>query len=741
MALPKIEIPISLTRTADFKRDLSSMASAVEKMEQRAVKAKEFSVKQADTLQAASNRRQQTEAEKSAAYMARVRERSALIAGRFYAKQVAEETRLEQQKTRMIEREVAKQARIRQKASDGLVKDITSKIGNAVGGATSMLATAASIGGGFAVGDALRYKLSAGSAATNAAIAAGGALSKDDFLNMSKSPSKRLGIDQTDIIKGMHAYIGKTGRGDMLNADAVNFMADVAKSQDISMETVGNVMGQMQVQNPRASMEEIKRLVYAAVYQGKQGSIEFNTMGESLAKATASKANYAGNSLDNMQKLAGFAQIAMGATGDPAEAATAVEHLSKSFSAKRQNWINTVEDPTGKGGLVKDPNELIKKAFQKTGGNALQLRALFDERGFKVIEPLIETFNAAEKDKKGSGVEAVMTRIKGAQAGNMSPEDLQKDLLEKMKDPVEQLNVVMNTLRQNIGEQVLPTFIKLVNKLPELIPYIEKLTEKFIELVDYFVDNPFKTVFVGLGIAVANAIVSSVVEAGIGALIEGTLATSLAVIAPEAIAVGLALAGLAYVLYGIADELDHQLGSEAKGRKDANTDIDEVKKLEANVAKGEAVEKAGGGDLVKKAAQEALEKKKAEIAEKAAKEEAKIKAEKEQAEKDNPPTLMSTTFGYDNIPADVRQKIKDDETKIKTYEEKMRAAGLLPQAAPGSGQPPVLNDTEAEDRALLAAEVQKKAAEQFSESVNTLANKNLNFSFSPGPISDPLNGR
>ena len=529
--LPKVKIDIVVGGVPGFNKTLSNISDNVDKMEKRVLQLQQKAMEKKAALYKKDSSTRMSAEEKTEAYLAKVREKSADMAVKFYAKQVAEEIKLEQQKTRGIERELAKQSAIRQRAASSIIKGVGSSVSSVASGAKNLLGSAVGVGGAFAVADALRYNLKAGSAATDAEIAAGHEVKKGQFLKLSKSPSQRLGINQSDIIGGMQAYIAKTGDAKSLDQDLVNYMADVAKSQGLETKTVGETLGQLKLQNPSMKNDEIKQIANIIIGQGKSGAVEFSDAAKTMPKALATAGKYGGDRMTVLRELGALGQIGVGPNGDVEGSATSVEHFADDTIKKEKFWTQKGMKIRSKSGGLKDPRELLKEIYTHVGSNIFEQRKLLGVHSGRLTEPLNEIYNEAEKKKKGTGTDAVLANFDKITNTMLTAEQLQEDLVLKMKDPVEQLNVVMNQLKQQVGEQVLPAFIRLVNKLPEIIEVITKL-------VGWIEQNPLLAAFTAAGAVVVKAAGEIALSNIAQATFTGNLGTAATSLAGFATAVG-----------------------------------------------------------------------------------------------------------------------------------------------------------------------------------------------------------
>ncbi len=602
MSLPRIEVQVVANGVSETVKALAGIGAAEEKLARNRDRIRERSATYAGKFaqqQAAAEAREmaktQSAAERSAASVERAKEQSFKRIARWAEKQASDEIRAEQKKTQAIEAEARKQAGIRQRSAEHIGRSVASAVGSAVNTAKNLLVATAGIGGGFGLADSLRYGLKAGTAATNLQIASSGEVSKEEALASSKKTSLRTGIDQSDVIKGLQAYVGKTGKG-AEGKEMLDFMADVSKSQNVDMGEIGKAMGQMRVQNKDATPAELQQLMLSAVAQGKAGSIEITDMAGALVKATASKSSYAGNGVENMKKLAGLTQIAMAGSSDAEMAGTAVAHLSTDIMREKDKWQSKlgikVTDKSGK--FLDDPVRLLEEMVVRTKGAPIAQAGLLGERSKYVATGMNDVYRAAEEKQKGSGREALHKYNEGVIKAQMSVAELQADLVTKMKDPIEVLNKVLNELRMNVGEQVLPEFVKLANKLPELVPVITSIVDSMVKLANWVVDNPLKAAFVTMGALMVE---------GIAKLFAAEAMSKLIAAAGPA---GIIAAAIPLIAIGIASYVDHKSKEEKKAKEREGVsaaqkdlaDLADLKQQQSDIESGKAPRAVGDVDML-----------------------------------------------------------------------------------------------------------------------------------------------
>lgn len=82
----------------------------------------------------------------------------------------------------------------------------------------------------------------------------------------------------------------------------------------------------------------------------------------------------------------------------------------------------------------------------------------------------------------------------------------------------------MNQLRDAVGTELVPEFIKLVPVLKEAIPTIKELLQGFVSIAQWAAENPIAASLVGLGALIGKELVTEIASAKIGELIRTMIA-------------------------------------------------------------------------------------------------------------------------------------------------------------------------------------------------------------------------
>jgi hypothetical protein len=238
-------------------------------------------------------------------------------------------------------------------------------------------------------------------------------------------------------------------------------------------------------------------------------------MAKIVGEVAGTSGMYGGDQTKNQGKLLGLTQIA-GRVADPAEAATAVRKFAADMTEAGNQKVTYKNkdkhlDTLDAQGRLKDPAEILEQLFAKSGGKNLHSFGL-GERSIKLAQALLPTYDAAEAKQKGSGAKAVGDEVRAYETLSASAENANKDFELVMRTNGERIDQAFNHLKEVIADKAAPFLERFVNKLPELVPKVEKFIDIVGRLADWFTDNPFK----GIGAIVLASIAKDLAAAAVG---------------------------------------------------------------------------------------------------------------------------------------------------------------------------------------------------------------------------------
>jgi len=491
--------------------------------------------KRAATAEIAEQKRVTRSAEQEekrrASFRSRLRERSATMAGQHAATTARQE---QGQANRLANRE----RNTREHYANAVVGAAGRGVHNAARATYRVGAAAAGmvgqIGGGFSVADAVSGEANLERQAallSNAAYIPGKTerVSTKDIVSRVKASSIATGQDASDVLEGLNAFTAKTGDYKS-GAENLDFFGKTSKSTGASMKDIMRTAGTLKVQNKDLSAEQIKSLTLSTVMQARQGSVEFEDMARAGGKITRTAVSYAGDQGENQRKLLGLAQIGMKASGnDVSESATSLANVS-SDALKHRDKVGALlgkDFLNAKGQVAKGPGEFIADVMEKTGGNLAKIADLgFGKQAIKTFQSASGTFNDAEakvgvgtKEGRAAGKAAVLREQQDITATKYDEGDMQRDFANVMKTSAELFEGAVRSFKTEVGEKLLPEFVKLVPILQKLVPTIQQFLAGLIEVAKWATEHPFA----GMAAIITASIAKEIAMAAIGETIKKLL--------------------------------------------------------------------------------------------------------------------------------------------------------------------------------------------------------------------------
>ena len=288
-------------------------------------------------------------------------------------------------------------------------------------------------------------------------------------------------------------------------------MAKLSKALGANMEDVGAAAGEVSLRlgDIPNKGKIITNIMAVIAQQGKTGAIEMRDMAKNLGTVLASAQKFGSGPEQASKDLGALFQVAKkGGSKNAAASATGVSSfvagLTNPAELKRLQGMGINVFSNKEHTKFNSVGEIAAAALFKTGGDLGKLGGVFkNQRAMSVVSGLGQIYGDAEKDKKGSGVDAVKAYFEKMGKG-MSQEDLDPSLKEAMgtsATKVQQFNTQMEEVGEKLAGKLLPAFEKLE-------PYALKAADALARIVDIAVDNP--------GSAITAAIVASIAKAAVG---------------------------------------------------------------------------------------------------------------------------------------------------------------------------------------------------------------------------------
>lgn len=457
-----------------------------------------------------------------------------------------EKTRIFQQQERERARAAMQSAREVSRSSGGpgfrqvVGGGITKGLGSLASGAAKVGGLALAAGGGLAISDMLSYETAgqrkAAQVSNQIAQFSKQRVGTDAIQRLARGAQASSGVKANDLLGGFSEYLAASSDFDPKDTgksqELMAFLGKVSQATGSDVTDIFRTAGTLKSQNKNMTDDQLKNMFLAVVSQGSEGAVELKDLAKYSEKITSSSAQYQGDQSANQRKLLGLAQLVkpISPTG---EIGSSIEHFaSDAQSAPHRKKIAAAlgRDLYNEAGQIKSPEELLLRGMNYAKGDVSKLQALgFGERGIDVFRAMGGTYNEAAGATKGTAAEkhaAAMAAVRAKVerqlgAAGYSQSDLEKDVATSRSTRGAKTEEAFQQLRDKIADGLLPVIDKWVDKLPQILPVVEKIIERFGAFASWVADNPVKAGLLGLGAAISKEILAQLATAQLGKLLGG----------------------------------------------------------------------------------------------------------------------------------------------------------------------------------------------------------------------------
>lgn len=460
---------------------------------------------------------------------------------RHEARQLAEQRRADAASIREAERTARAQARTAQahaRATQRVLSTYAGGVARGVRGAAGLGASAlragvglATVGGGLAIGNAVRVNMSEQALATQLANQASDRADPNLRNKLLQESQGVKGFTGSEALGAMSEFVAKTGDLDTAR-QIIGDLGQLSLATGADLNDLGATAGQAfnvlkdQISDPIERVKELNSLMGALAQQGAMGAVEMKDLAGDFGKLGAATRSFEGGAPELLRTMGAFAQMAVargGAEGS-ADASTASSRLASDIVTNKKkfaavlgpNAIKSKIDPT----KLRDPLAIMLDVLDKTKGDVEKTSGLFGMESRKIFNSLAASYSEAEKKQKGSGRRAVTEEFNRFAGAELSPEAIAGKADLRMSDVDMQLKDAAKNFNREVGGKLLPELTKLIPKIAELTPQVVALTESAINAAKWLAENPFA----GAGIIVGGYIVKELAVAGIGQAVSSILA-------------------------------------------------------------------------------------------------------------------------------------------------------------------------------------------------------------------------
>ncbi len=336
------------------------------------------------------------------------------------------------------------------------------------------------LGGGFSVADSvqrgvsLRHDAAVLSASTELAGPTARKIGTNEIVSKARAIGAEQGIDPAEVLKGFDEVKKLTGDLDK----AMQIMPGIAKLATATggkLSEMSGLAANILASNPSISNKDLDAQMRVFTRQGVVGGVEVADFAKYGSRLTAGASLFGGDSSKNQATLGAIAQISRqyGGAASPAEATLAAQRFAtdtaKHAGTLKKHGINVSD---GQGNL-KDAQTILAEMVDKTGGDVTKLGSMgLGERGVKALTGVSAIYkNAGGGDKGRDAVKQEFAKYTtGVSAGEVDTAS---------KRVLGEADAKMEQIRQKFDQAVSE---KLIPKLLELIPVLEKLIPDFVNL-------------------------------------------------------------------------------------------------------------------------------------------------------------------------------------------------------------------------------------------------------------------
>lgn len=426
--------------------------------------------------------------------------------------------------------ENAYKARQRTAASvrTGAATTVGGSVKKILGVGANALALGGGLLGGLAAGGAIESEIEIRAAASRLANQVRQPEIKGDLAKEAKGVRGFSGMEAMGALEQFTNITGDLDTARQLLPDLGKLALATGTDLGELAATAGNAFIPLkdQISDPTERLRQMKDVMAALAGQGAVGAVEIKQLASYFAGLAATSNRFTGNKADLLKTMGAITQAARqrGGAADAAEAVTSTERFSSDVISKQKKLAALGVDVTAEGGTkLADPQEIITRILEKTGGKLGPIGDLFGERGIRAIQGFSPLFVEAEKKKKGGGRAAVAAEFKRLKGAQFSTEDIARGAQNRYSDEDIRLKEAQKAFNDAVGTKLLPVLTELIPKFTELLPRIADLSGVLADFANHVINNPIPDI----GALIAGKIALDLAGAGLGAVIKQALTQGL----------------------------------------------------------------------------------------------------------------------------------------------------------------------------------------------------------------------
>lgn len=297
------------------------------------------------------------------------------------------------------------------------------------------------------------------------------------------------GTTADQALDAMSAFVTLTG--DLKTAQSsISTFATASKASGADMKDVAEATASISKQFQIVDPKQIKDVLAAMIYQGKEGAIMLPEMAAGLQKIAAAGAAFGvSKDVGGVRKLGGLVQMARGGTGSAEQAFTAVEAVFRGLTEKGKELkaahVNVYEGH-GASKHTRSIDDILVDVVSKAGGkdigkkNAV-ISQIFGSEGMRAISPMVGIYQSAFANAKGqgggpatdaertaAGVEALRKALGDLTTAAGTWGDVEEDAAKNQAATSAKLTASWESLKSKVSASVLPALGRLVDKFDDM---------------------------------------------------------------------------------------------------------------------------------------------------------------------------------------------------------------------------------------------------------------------------------
>jgi hypothetical protein len=323
----------------------------------------------------------------------------------------------------------------------------------------------------------------------------------------ARAVADATGTDTNAALDGLQKFVAKTS--DLQTGRAIlGDMARLAKVTGSGLDDMVDAAGDVskQLGDIPGNAEKTAAVMRVIAMQGKLGSVEVKDLSTQMAKVASNSGFVAGGQEKALIELGALAQTAKGTGGAASanQAATSTASFGSDIMSKAgqkalaQGKVNIWSDP-GRT-QMKPIREIVKEMISSSGGDMAKVSALLPgKQSGRALRGMVKIHNDAERIEKGSGIAAVDKEFDRL-SKTLSKDEITRSLATAMNTTESKVQVFNNAL-ERVAEDSLP---KLVPALEKLAPVAVQLASALGDVVGFAAENPAKAVVAAIGVSFAK---------------------------------------------------------------------------------------------------------------------------------------------------------------------------------------------------------------------------------------------